>query len=55
MGLADQNTSLLREVDPSASVLGLTPIAVLVLRVPVGCQVAHGDGNGVDPVGVPPA
>ncbi len=55
MDLADPNTSLLREVDPSASVLGLTPIAVPVLRVPVGCQVAHGDGNGVDPIGVPPA
>jgi len=55
MDLADPNTSLLREVDPSASVLGLTPIAVLVLRVPVGFQVAHGDGNGVDPVGDPPA
>ena len=55
MNLADPNTSLLREVDPSASVLGLTPIAVLVLCVPVGCQVAHGDGNEVDPVGVHPA
>ncbi len=57
MDLADPNIPLLREVDPPASVLGLAPFAILVLRVHVDrCRAAHGslhfpvEGNGVDSV-----
>jgi hypothetical protein len=57
MNLADPNNPLSREVDPAASVLGLAPLAILVLHVHVDrCRAAHGglhvpfEGNGVDPV-----